>query len=87
MKPENIVLKEKSEHLLLSLYDILPYTVFNDAMDLINHSEYGVALELLCVQLYEYDITISNNIKSVIIDLVIDMGLNIELINGIKINN
>lgn len=56
-------------------------------MDLINYDEYGIALELICTQLYEREISITNDAKKIIINLIIDMELDLELADGIRVEN
>lgn len=44
---------------LVNLFtESLPAENIADARDLIDHGEYGVALELVCTQLYEYDVPV-----------------------------
>lgn len=78
-------MKEKMKNLLSLLYKKLPEEDCENAMDLINYDEYGIALELICTQLYEREISITNDAKKIIIDLIIDMELDLELADGIRI--
>lgn len=80
-------MKEKMKNLLSLFYKNLPEEDCKNVMDLINYDEYGIALELICTQLYERKISITNDAKKIIIDLIIDMKLDPELTDGIRVEN
>ncbi|MFA9500929.1 MafI family immunity protein [Mannheimia sp. E30BD] len=78
-------IQNRMNQLLRSIYGVLPIEDINNAEELIIYQEYGIALELICVQLYEYDKTIDVYTKNLIMELILDMGLNTGLIDGIKV--
>lgn len=79
--------QNKMKELLRYLDRVLPIEDINNADDLINYQEYGIALELICVQLYEYDKAIDPHTKNLILELILDMNLNEELVEGIRLGN
>lgn len=46
--------------------------------DLVNHNEIGIALENVCSLLYENDVKLDNDTKSIIVFLEKSMNMNIE---------
>lgn len=54
----------------------LPQTDVDRVVDLNNAGEPGVALEILCTQLYEYDITVPTSVFARIANLAEMMNLN-----------
>lgn len=80
-------IQDKMKRLLRSLDRVLDIEDINNADDFITYREYGVALELICVQLYEYDKVIDSYTKNLILELILDMNLNKELIEGIKLSS
>lgn len=78
-------IKKKFKELLPLLNSLLSNEDFSNVLELINYDEYGVAIELICIQLYENDTPITNKIKKMILDIIIEMELNLELIDGIKV--
>ena len=53
----------------------LPKETLADAEDLVEHHEYGVALELICQQLYESDVKVSSDLYDQIGGLADSMEL------------
>ena len=53
----------------------LPAATYDDVKNLIDHGEWGVALENMCVQLFEYDLAVSSTELSEIKTLTERMGL------------
>lgn len=80
-----MVIEKKFDMLLEILTGVLSEEDFYNAKELVYYGEYGVAIELICTQLYEYDKCIHIKEKNLIIDLIGDMELSIDLLNGIKI--
>lgn len=74
--------QNKMKKLVRSLDRVLPIEDINNADEFINYQEYGIALELICVQLYEYDKDIDLHTKN----LILDMNLNEELVDGIRLS-
>ncbi|WP_238348705.1 MULTISPECIES: MafI family immunity protein [Mannheimia] len=79
--------QNKMKKLLRYLDRVLPIEDINNADDFINYQEYGIALELICVQLYEYDKAIDHHTKNLILELILDMNLNEELVDGIRLGD
>lgn len=55
-------IEEIMQALIVRLDHMLPETDIANARELVDAGEYGVALDLLCNQLYEYDMTIDQQI-------------------------
>lgn len=49
------------------------------ALELVEHSEWGVALEMVCTQLFEYDASVNSVLLQKISDTGAEMGLRPEL--------
>jgi hypothetical protein len=52
--------------LLVHVRSLLPETDANNAADLLKHDEWGEAFTLICTQLYEYDLSISQDVFELI---------------------
>ncbi|AFF23777.1 TPA: MafI family immunity protein [Pasteurella multocida] len=76
---------EKIDMLLEILRGVLSEEDFYNAKELVYYGEYGVAIELICTQLYEYDKCIYIKEKNLIMDIINEMELSIDLLDGIKI--
>lgn len=48
--------------LLEDLKNLLSQKVIEDAREMVKYNEYGVGFEIVCTQLFEYDIKISSEI-------------------------
>lgn len=79
--------QNKMKKLVRSLDRVLTIEDINNADEFINYQEYGIALELICVQLYEYDKDIDLHTKNLILELILDMNLNEELVEGIRLGD
>ncbi|HDR1288230.1 TPA: MafI family immunity protein [Pasteurella multocida] len=76
---------EKIDMLLEILRGVLSEEDFHNAKELVYYGEYGVAIELICTQLYEYDKCIYIKEKNLIMDIINEMEVSIDLLDGIKI--
>lgn len=78
--------KNKMKKLVRALDRVLTIEDINNVDEFINYQEYGIALELICVQLYEYDKAIDPHTKNLILELILDMNLNEKLVDGIRLS-
>ena len=64
---------QKIEKLMRELIDsikfLLPQSDVDNATEMIEHNEFGVGFNIICEQLYEHDIKISDEIYQKIIEL------------------
>ena len=56
------LVEEKLNQIIKQSESLLPETTVSDAKDLFDNREYGVALELICQQLFEYDVAITRGL-------------------------
>ncbi len=69
------IIKYQLEKLVGELTDFLTVEDIKNVHELINHGECGVALELICSQLFEYEVAISSEMLQRIKEIGIDMSL------------
>ena len=62
-------IEEKLNLLIKQLKPSLPEVTVIDAQDFVEHGEYGVALELICQQLFEFDCMISRELYNQIAEV------------------
>ena len=62
----------------------LPPTNVKDAEDLLKYGEWGEALDLVCTQLYEYRITISQELYDIVEQCGLAMNLDAEEWNYLR---
>lgn len=68
MKDSNKIISE-IRSILSKVGNSLPVENIHDAEDLLEHNEWGESLSLICTQLYEYDITINQDMYEKIASL------------------
>lgn len=68
-------IKVDLEKLAEKLAGLLSVNDIKNFRELIEHAEYGVALELICTQLCEYEITVSNEVLNLVKKIGLAMSL------------
>lgn len=69
-------LKNNLTDLIEQFRDKLSENDVNEALNLIENNEFGVSFELICTQLFEYDIKVSANIYQKVEEIGQSMNLN-----------
>ena len=62
-------------HVLARTQSGLPAANVKDAQELLEHGEWGEAFDLVCTQLYEFDVGISEDLYKVVEQTALAMGL------------
>jgi hypothetical protein len=75
MKSRDEIIEEKMLRLLQQFEDKLSADILADNRDLVVHREWGVALENLCEQLYEFDVIVNSDSLEEIKELTREMRL------------
>ena len=58
--------------------DLLPAEDIHNALEFVKYGEWGEALDLVCTQLYEYEVEISEELHSKILKIYRNMNENID---------
>lgn len=69
---------EETEDILEVVKHLLPTDNVEDALELLNYAEWGAALSLICTQIYEYEVPISQSFY----DEVERLGKRMELVSA-----
>jgi hypothetical protein len=62
-------LEKSMSGLIDEVKDLLPQTDIENAREMIEHNEFGCGFEIICEQLFEYDIKISPDIYQKIVEI------------------
>lgn len=73
------------EHVLHEVFGLFEDDTVRNVAELLNAGEQGVALEVLCSQLVEYKIQISEESKKMLMDAASQMGVSISEVKEISV--
>jgi hypothetical protein len=60
--------------------DLLPDQNITSIIELATHNEWGEAIEVLCTQLFEYDIKVSLKNYAILEEMIKEIGLDMNLV-------
>lgn len=84
LSPRQVLLEEKILSLAEETKEFLPPQDLQNIRDDIEYNEFGLAFEILCIQLYEYEAPISLEIYTRLENLGKDIGIDEKIWSPLK---